>query len=105
MSDKAELKRLKKQAELALQSSPVPVIGERIPNVYDWGMQVLATMLSIEERLRNVEARLAELEVHVLKHIKSDTVIQATAEQTITSNTVAQITPEQTVNSDSEISS
>lgn len=103
MSDKVELKKLKKEAELAERASD-PIIGDRFPNTYSWGYRVVLALCSIEERLRAIEARLIDAQLTYVKNISSDAHILAEATQELQSDAHTQATGEATVNSDSEIS-
>lgn len=102
MSDKAELKKLKKEAELAEVSSS-PLIGERFPTTYSWGYRLLQVICSLEERVRTLEYHLSNATITKNQYITSDAVIQITVEQELDSDSVIQATTEQTINSDTNV--
>lgn len=102
MSDKAELKKLKKEAELAEETAH-PLIGERFPTTYSWGYRLLQTLCSIEERIRNLEQRLVDAVIPNVKFITSNSVIFHEHTEEIDSDTTIYISPEQNINSDATI--
>jgi len=86
MSDKSELKKIRKRSELARDIASPPSIGKRFPNVYNWGYDLLTTMISIEARLKGLEDRVNAATLHLNRTIKADTNIFGTTTQTINSN-------------------
>lgn len=102
MSDKVELKLLKKEAELA-EASSAPLIGERFPTTYSWGYRLLQVLCSLEERVRTIELALDGLVMTKERQITSNAVIQITVSQELESDSVVQATTEQTINSDTTV--
>lgn len=106
MSDKAELKKLKKEAQLAELAS-APLIGERFPTTYSWGYRLLQAVCSLEERVRILEEKVNVtfdgLLLTKIRTITSDAVIQATTTQEVTADSVILATTEQNITSDTTV--
>jgi len=105
MSDKSQLKKLRKEAELAEAAAPTTVVGTRFPGTYNWGARVMDVLVSLEERIRNLESTLQDAQLTKVHSITSGAVIQATESKTILSDAVIIVETTQSITADTEVSS